>query len=869
MALEKIGLGGVISVDTSKAVEPVKKARDEFGRFVSQTDKVPTSLGRIGMSITSLKSKIKTMGSNLASGVQKIGAGLRNITMGTAPLSLAVAGGVKQAVDFEKQMSIVGAVTLATAEDMERLEKAAKRMGIVSVFSATENAQAQEYLGRAGADTNQILASMGGVADAAAADELSLARASQIVAGSVKAMVKDWSKAGHVANVLAAASASSMTNIDLLGEGMKMAIPTANQLGMSYEEMVTVLAKLADSQLTGTMGGTAFTNMMAKLAKPSSKAIALMKKYNTKLTNTNGTLRSVGAIAEEFAKKIDESGNAMDKTAVATELFGLRGIKAFNALAQAGSKGFSELQEKLEGSSEAFNGLGVAGEMARRRLDNAWGAAKLLTSSLEGLSIALFEGLLSPAKTGMQDFTANLNAVLVLMEELKTAVSMEDVFNSDAWKELIEPEKGIGEGAAKTALQIAMGFADAIKTIKTSFTSVIEKLKETSGWFKETFGEDGVRKITMYATLFAVAAAAITPLILSLAAAKFVIGGVFAAISGVATILSAVFWPVVVVIGAVLLAYQFLKQENESLLETATRVWGNIKTWILDVWQNAIKPLWDGIQQGFTPAIEELGRIWNDIISFVKIAFGDLFNDISNRLDGVSIDWQYVGTVIGAIIGAIATTISTLIKFAIPLIGTLSSFFRSAFGKIWDTVSWVFGGIWSFISKIVVGFQEMFDGKILKGIGRIGAALLDGILYPLRSIIKGAMQLADAIGIDLPEGLKTFANEGVSGLFFGEEKKEQPKIKSPKNTANVKKISETSEKITSMKAKQMSPELKANVTVEDKKTLNIQSNLSVDGRNLNIASGEHTQEINDRAGVKTTPYQRRAMLEQGVALNGN
>jgi len=867
VAFEKIGLGGIITVDTSKAVQPVQRAKDEFGRFVAQTDQVPPSLGRIGVHITSLNAKLKTMSANLASGTQKIGMGLRDVTMGAAPLTLALAGGVNQAVQFEKQMSTVGAVTLASSEDMRKLEKEAKRMGIVSVFSATENAQAQEFLGRAGANTEQILSSLQGVVNAAAADDLDLASATDIVTTVVKGMGQSFGEATHVADVLALASASAKTDIRALGESFTYGVTQAKQMNMSVEETTAIFAKLSDAGLKGSMAGTSFSNMMLKIAKRSGKSQAILDKWNIELEKSDGSLNKVSDIVAQLSEKLSGISSVTQKAAILQEMFGVRGGRAMGALMTAGKQSLDTLEQELKNSSEAFGGLGAAGEMARRRLDNVWGASKLLMSSLEGLSISLFKGLLSPVKGTFQEMSKGLNSILFLFDELN---NYDEESFKKVWDGLIEGENAISESSRDTALSIAKGFMAASTTIKEAWRWVTNSIKQAGKWLKDTFGDDGLEKIVKFATLFAVAAAAIVPLILGLGAVKFVIGGIVSVISGVATILSTIFWPVLIAIGAIFLAYQLLKNENESLIDTATRVWGNIKTWILDVWENAIKPLWQGIKEGFAPAIEALGEIWNNIVTNIKLVLGDLFNFIFGGLSETEISWKEVGRVVGAIIGAIATAIGKFVEYAIPIIASIAITIGTVIGRIWDSVTWMIESIAIAVSNVVMAIEDMFGGNILSGLARLGTALLDMVLFPIRSIIKGAIELAKVIGIELPKGLQTFAEEGVTGLVFGAvgrgPAEQPPKIKKAKNLQAVEQLGKTSEKLTTTKAKQASPEVVANVTVEDKKTLNIENKLSVSGEDLNIASGKHRQEISDRAGFKTTPYQRRVMLEHGAML---
>lgn len=888
MAFERIGIGAVLSVDEGVYVDGMGRARDANGRFIASAKAVPGPVGRIGQAIGRLAAKVRGSAARISAGFRKIGGGLTSMAMGLLPMTLILGAGVKQAVGFEKQMSNVGAVTLANAENMTRLTNEAQRLGIVSTFSATQVGQAQEFLGRAGANTEQIIASLSGVTNAAAADDMELAEAADIVSTAVKGMGLQWSDATHVANVFAAASANSKTDISSLGEAFKMAMPTAKLFGMSVEELTTTLGKLHDSGLKGTMAGTTFTNMMTKIAKPSAKAKILLSKYNVQLVGTGGKLRSMGAIAEEFSKKIEQSGNVVDKVAIASELFGLRGIKAFNALAAAGEKGFSDLQKTLEGSSEAFGGVGVAGEMARRRLDNVDGAVKLLISSLESFSIGLYKNLLSPMKGAFQGLTKGLNAVMFMMKALNEDLTFEEKME---WYKKAVGEVGI-EGV-RSAEKVAKGVKDAISTMSEAWDSVIDKIKEFSKQFGGTFD---LQKVTKWVVLIGVAAGAIAPLLLGMMALKFVVGGLVAVFSGIGATLAAAFWPVTISLGIIAIAFSFLRKENESFGETARRVWGNIKIWVTDLWENAILPFIEGVRSFWIPVIEDLGETWNSVVTQVKDLFGGLFESFNHGSDTIMVDWKTVGQVF-------ITVFSSILKIGMYVIKGVIGLFQILVIPVRHVLK--------FVHNIAAALGTMFGGKIIKGLKLLGAAFLDFVLKPIQVVASWIIKLADMLGKGdwIPEKLRTFSKEGFTGVIDpGREKKSVIKPKKAKSKARIVTPKSELEKarfgampseselldlglgtekdISDAQAAREIAEISAKGKVE--KSLveanviknavkegvkegqkgqcleaNVTSNLSVDGDVLNKSSARSKSRLKERSGGKMTPWQHRQILESG------
>lgn len=889
MALERIGLGAVVTADTKPFVQGTDRARDSLGRFISQTNKVPPPLLSVSGIMSRITSQFKTMSAGIGRGMGMISNGLRNVAMGTAPLSAGLVAGFKAAGDFEQQMSIVGSVTRATQGEMDALSYEARRMGIVSQFSATEAGQGLEFLGRAGANTEQSIAALQGVMNAAAADGIGLAESADIVSTIVRSMGRGWSDAGHIADALALASSSANTNISLLGESFRYGAASAKGLNLSVEESMSLFAKLADAGTKGSMAGTAMTNMMNKLSKPTRKARKILKGWNIELENADGTLRKVSSIVEDFSNHLRRVKGDSTRNAIAMEVFGQRGVRAYNAIATAGAEATQELEQAL---IESSNGIGAAAEMAKRRMNNVWGAATLLKSSVESLFISLFKSLLGPFKESIVGFTDSLNSVLFLMMALeKTADG--NIKGTKAWKDAVTL---LGEDGASSALSVAQGFKDAAKSIREAWTWVTEKFKEVKSWLGDTFGDDGLRKLTKYVTLGFMIAAALAPVILGLATIKWAIGGLISVISGVATVISAAFWPITIVVGAVLLAYSMLKRENESFLDTAKRVWGDIKIWALDVWHNVLIPIYNGLKDVLGPAMEELGKVWSEVIIQVKLVFADLYAFLFGEMDNVKVDWRQAGQVIGAVIATIAEVILTFVKYAIPIIASIAKALYTVFSAVWKVISTIIVNITELVAKFAAGFREVFEGNLITGIKRIGMAVLDFVLTPLQLVTKAIVAAADAIpGIDAPDWLKTFAREGATGLVIGGTRGEQgrptyntreemfadlrrqtgrgPKPPEMKAAASdvigfdtAKIASEAASMASATKAKAAQPgETKVDLTLEDKREIDIKNEMCVDGEAMATATARHKQEIQDRAGFKATPYNRRMSLEHGAA----
>lgn len=427
MALERLGLGATLTADDQPFVQATGRARDALGRFIGAGERVPPTMTRMGASVRAATQQMAAGVKKIGTGINQLATGLRNASLGMLPVTAAIGAGVMKAANFEKQMSAVGAITRANESDMAALTKEAKRMGIVSVFSATQAGEGMEYLARAGANSDQIIAALQGTMNAAAADSIGLAEASDIVAQIVKGMGIEWGEASHVADVLALASARSNTNILGLGESFKYGVSQAKALGISLEETTAIFGKLADAGLKGSLAGTSFTNMMNKLAKPSREGEKIMKKWNITLNNADGSFKRVSDIVAQVSGKMGGIKNASEKARIATELFGIRGARAYNALSTAGKESLDKLQDELIASSA---GIGAATEMANARLDNFLGRLTLFGASVESISIGIFGPLLKTFTPVVEKVTDSLNNVLFSLEGLNEVRQRENQENA-------------------------------------------------------------------------------------------------------------------------------------------------------------------------------------------------------------------------------------------------------------------------------------------------------------------------------------------------------------------------------------------------------------------------------------------------------
>ena len=92
---------------------------------------------------------------------------------------------MKVTADFDEAMSKVSAVSGATGKNLENLRDKAREMGAKTKFSATEAAEAFNYMAMAGWKTGDMLEGIEGIMNLAAASGEDLATTSDIVTDSM------------------------------------------------------------------------------------------------------------------------------------------------------------------------------------------------------------------------------------------------------------------------------------------------------------------------------------------------------------------------------------------------------------------------------------------------------------------------------------------------------------------------------------------------------------------------------------------------------------------------------------------------------------------------------------------------------------
>jgi len=585
-----------------------------------------------------------------------VGQGLRSVGM----LGAASAGGILYAVkahlDFERQLDSVAAKMKGGKQHYVELESVAKRMGASTIFTAKQAAEGLEYLALAGFDAKDSIGVLPSILYTAGAGALELGRASDIITDSMSAMAPVMKKYGDrskqattLADMMALAQARSNTNIEQLGEAIKFAGGSMANLGIPLEEIIGSMGALADAGLKGSMGGTPLVNMLNKLAKPTSKAKSLMDKMGmsmSELKTPDGKLKSMADIITTFEKHLGANFvDKLDKAGAVSELFGIRGQRAFFALANKGGPALKALTAEIKGATDATdkNGkvIGASKKMYDDMTNNLYGAWEAFKSAVSGMRLGI--GKMISTSWDLKGFLQAVTTPIMKLAFAFEAVRIPAEKWSSTQKSIMQSPLGA----------IAKGATDAFVTMKNALSSLWVMGKK----FFSTFSGGGktLEKIVYYLTLTAAALAVIGPPLLALGAAMFfitpIVTGAVSAIGLLGTVVTLLLSPITLAVVAVAALGYALYQMMGG--------WNGVKEAVSTFgagFMESFGPAWTLIKEALLPALTEL-----------KAAFGTLFTSIFGNTSKAKNDFTSFGYVVGKIAGAIGLVLTIPIKIIAKL----------------------------------------------------------------------------------------------------------------------------------------------------------------------------------------------------------
>ncbi|WMI81949.1 phage tail tape measure protein [Anaerotignum sp. MB30-C6] len=429
-------------------------------------------------------------GVNSLKSAASIGAKAVAVSLGAATgavTALSVAS-IRAGSNFEEGMSKVSAISGATASDLQALADKAKEMGATTKFSATESAEALQYMAMAGWKTEQMLSGLPGVMNLAAASGEDLATVSDIVTDAMTAFGLKAEESAHFADVLAAASSNANTNVGMMGYTFKYAAPLAGALGYTIEDTALAIGLMANAGIKSETAGTALRSMFSEMTGAVELTGDKLGKYVIELERADGTMVPLGETIRSLREAFSQMTEA-EKIANAESLVGKEAMSGLLAIVNASQSDYNKLSAAIQ------NADGSAQNMADTMNDNLKGDLTILGSTAESVGIRIYDKFETPMRSAAQAATESMNDVLRSLNGGQLDKSVDKIADS-AGNLLAKTAELTANGLpklldgftylidhGKEVKSTVMGISAAVVAYKSKsvFTSVISGWKKVSG----------------------------------------------------------------------------------------------------------------------------------------------------------------------------------------------------------------------------------------------------------------------------------------------------------------------------------------------------------------------------------------------------
>ena len=665
---------------------------DALQREIIETEQELKRLQEQAIESNAALAKIEEVGDKLQTAGDKIsGAGEKLLPVTAAVAGLGTAA-VKTTADFDTSMSQVQATMGITKDAMselngesvntvEALRDLAKQMGSETAFSASECADAMNYLALAGYDTQEIYDTLPTVLNLAAAGGIDLASASDMVTDAMSALGMETSEADTMVDQMSKTASTTNTSVAQLGEAILTIGATAKTVKGGTAELNTALGILANNGIKGAEGGTHLRNVILALQSPTDKAAACMESLGVEVYDSEGNMRSLNDILGDLNTSMDGMTSA-EKQNIISSIFNKTDLAAVNSLLVSTGDSWDSLQQSITESG------GAAQQMADTQLDNLSGQITILKSALEGLAISFGE---------------------ILMPKIRAAAKK--------IQEFVDKLNGMNDEQKETVVKIA-----AVVAAIGPMLILFGKVTSTVGTAMKGFSglTKGIAKLGVK------------------------IAGSSGSITGLGSALGAVAGPVlavVAVIGTLAAAFATLWKTNDEFRENIIGTWNQIKETVSGFCQGIVDRL-NSLGFEFESITEVLSAVWQGFCELLAPVFEGVFNHIANTLSTVldvilgivdvfiSVfqgDWSGAWE---AVKGIFTTMWEGLVSWFENILNTLKGvadvvlgWFGTSWDEVWNSVSNTFTNIWNGITTFFSDTWETIKNVVSVGIQFIGSLL--------------------------------------------------------------------------------------------------------------------------------------------------
>lgn len=644
---------------------------DALQREIIETENELKRLEQESKEAESTLTKLSGVGSKMESVGDKIaGAGKAFMPVSAGVTALGGAA-IKTSSDFDAAMSKVAAVSGATGEDFDALRDKAREMGAKTKFSASEAAEAMNYMAMAGWKTGDMLSGVEGIMNLSAASGEDFATTSDIVTDALTAFGMTAKDSGHFADILAAASSNANTNVSMMGETFKYAAPIAGALGFSAEDTAQAIGLMANAGIKSSQAGTSLRGVMTNLSKDFKISGKNIGDVTIKTKNADGSMRSLNDILADSRKAFSGLSES-EKAQAAQSLVGKNAMSGFLALMNSSPKDIS----KLEGAIK--NCDGAAENMAEIMQDNLSGQITILKSQIQELAISFGDALMPMIRRIVAAFQGFIDRLNSMSDGTRNAILRVGMLVAAIGPFLFI----LGTLISKTGTAVK-GF--------TQFASFAGKVSEKVGGLSGIFSK---------------------------------VGG---AISGISLPAIAAATVLAVLAGAFICLWKTNENFRKNILKAWSEIKSSITSFVMEIQKrfsgfgaqftqivNLIKTAWSVLCSALAPMFETgfkvlsvvLSTVLNTIIGVLDIFLGLFKGNWSQAFNGIKTVFSSVWSGITALfklqLGSIKAILSAVLSFISAKWRSIWNGIKAFSGKVWSSIKGAAAASWNGIKNAVV-----------------------------------------------------------------------------------------------------------------------------------------------------------------------
>lgn len=618
--------------------------------------------------ITSSESQVKGYGNRLSTWAVAKGQMISRLAeRAVSSVARFAKGSIVEAMSFDKAMSQYAATRGYSIEQLQdseseasrefqQMSKYAQEMGKKTKYSATEAAEAMNYMALAGYEAETTMRMLPSVLNLAAAGNMELATASDMVTDAQTALGLSLSETETMIDQMAVASSKTNTSVAQLGEAILTVGGTAKDMKGGTQELTAVLGVLADNSVKGAEGGTALRNMLLSLQGKSSTAAKELKKLGISAYDTAGNLRSLPEIFADFNEAFSTS-TMEERNSAFMKIFNARDLRSVNALLNTTQDRWKQIYGAIDDSD------GAAKRMAETQMDNLSGDMDKFRNAMENAKITLSD-VLEPA---LRKFVQNGTGIVQNL--------------TDAFKE------GGLSGAIQEAKRMLNGF---ITELQNSDDTRLQGLGNALGTIRDIYSwiKDNWQAVST----------GIAAIVAAFAVAK------------VASFVSALN-PLTLILSGIALAATWVITNWEGIKEDWNQLWTSLGDMVSTAWEN--------VKLFFTNIIGQISEAWGTVSGWfeenvttpISGFFTGLFDSIKQIWDGIKSAISNAWAVIaGWFETTVTTPLSTLFDSVFGVIQQIWDGIKNKISEAWSAVKGVLEPILKPIKDLFQGVVDVVSG---------------------------------------------------------------------------------------------------------------------------------------------------------------